>query len=317
MTNKMRKNSQLIIEEIKKEVEENENWSETLTDSEKYIIENVLIGKDISEIAEELKIHYTTVYNTIFGTKRKKPIIERIKQGPEITLARYDDLKKAIEADVNWKAYLTPREIEITELYVNDKLTVDQIANTLGIEYVTVYITLFGSGKSKKGVIEKIQEKHVSNKKHTLINLIDETSEWEQYVTDEQKELIQKLLEGKTITAIADETGLSRTWVNARLFGIEKKGIIGAIQQIEAKELKEGNKNIKRLEQAVEVKPNYKSILTKGEALIIKRLVEEKRTLKEISEDLGISISKLYQQIYGAKDDDRTSILYKIENVSS
>lgn len=173
-------------------------------------------------------------------------------------------LLKLIEIIPNWETYLTVKQLESAERYIKC-LSATEVDYQLNLNIGTTQQRLFGSSTSKgalgkleetvkilekQGYFEKqkkLTEKNENKKvKRTsnltnktkeqikeLIKLVIEFPDYEQHLTDSQKERMYQFLRLRSIKACAKYFNITETTFKQSLLGKSNKGgILGKLREI-------------------------------------------------------------------------------------
>jgi hypothetical protein len=170
-------------------------------------------------------------------------------------------LLKLIEIIPNWETYLTPKQLEATECYIKC-LNASEVDYRLNFSSGTAQQRLFGSSTSK-GALGKLEEivkrleqqgyferQSIRNQKPNvkpikksvlsdktklkikeLIKIIAEMPDYENYLTDSQKERIYQFLRLRSIKACAKYFNVTEITFKQSLLGKDdKSGILGRLK---------------------------------------------------------------------------------------
>lgn len=157
-----------------------------------------------------------------------------------------------IEKVPNWETYLTPKQREVAILYIKC-LNACEVDYQLKLNNGTTHQRLFGSSTSKGAIgrleeISKllkekpIREKQVKDNKKAiskkmkenimeLIQLLSDIPNYENYLTELQKERLYMFLQLKSIKACADHFCISEQTFNQTLFG--NTGILRKLKEFQ------------------------------------------------------------------------------------
>lgn len=223
---------------IKQQDGEEKSKKEILEDRRERVLVLYGQGKNLREMAQELGVSTTTVYNDVSYLKRNGRI-EGKEEKPKM-----EKINKR-EEKVN------ERREKVAILY-NKGESVEQISKRLGEPISTVYddITYLG----ENGIIQL------------------RTDDKKQKISERRNRIAKLYKSGKTLKDIANELGVSTSTVNSDIQYLRENGII---------QLRTGNKESEATERREKVAKLYNS----------------GKTLKEIAQEVGISISTVHADV--------------------
>ncbi len=219
-------------------------------------------GKTVREIAEELGVTVPIIYQDIRLLIKEGKVEKREKS----------DINGKKEGRKRSKEVAKRRE-EVVRLYTKGK-TVREIAEELGISLPTIYQDI--RILVKEGKIEKREreESKTNGKKRGRKR--------SKKVSKRREDAARLYKEGKTAKEISEELGVSVSIIYQDIRILIKEGKIEKREKFDINGKKEGRKR-------------SKEVAKRREEVV--RLYTKGKTVREIAEELGVSVSIIYQDI--------------------
>lgn len=145
--------------------------------------------------------------------------------------SKIEELFELIKVEEDWETYVSPRTAEIVKsIYENQSM--NKTMQEHNMKYTTVRSHLLRA-------LDRIQEKRTDFKRNgqsdqaqELFDLMDNTPDWKEYVTDKEAELAERYREIRNFYELGRELELHPGNIAGTLYGTTQKiGVVGKIKQ--------------------------------------------------------------------------------------
>lgn len=150
-------------------------------------------------------------------------------------------LFELIESNPDWEKYVQPKTAHIVKTVYQNQSMIDS-EKELDMKYITIRSHLI---KALKRIVDKntdFKQGGGGEQAQELFTLMDDISEWKEYVTIHEAELAEKFKEVKNFYEVARQFNLSAGNIAGTLYGTTQK--IGVINKIKQKIQQTDRRNI-------------------------------------------------------------------------